>query len=515
MRPALLIAAVALGALAPAPAQSSRRAEEPTPYEDATPRAEVRVSREDGVETLHVVALHSTIESILRAVARSTDRDLVGLELLSRNPEVNVDLEGVDLRDGLRWIGGSVGLRIVVGARDIRVREDLAPYPSREQLFSRARDHYFRALVDFPDSEFAPEAMFNRARIEAMTPGRDAEAATGFDQLTERFPKHELVPRALLEAGRSWGRAGDWTEAAARFGALAALPERHGYSITARRLLADAHTRVAAAASNPVVAEENARRALLVLDALDDRDPTEDLAERRARAIIRSRAHSLAGQPVEALKTLDVAERYSDAGARDADLAELRAHAFERSGRYADAVRSWLQYASMTEGSTRRDAYVRAARAANQGGEHLAALAVAKTARNEGFGDAIAPHEAAAWTALDMDPERIDMFGDAEKLARGEKLHADGLHEQAADALRPVFERRSVLDEAQAMRLARAYATSLAELRRIDEAVLVLRRLTERIQTAALRRDVYVLASRLLEDAGEIDRAIRALEGSL
>ena len=65
------------------------------------------------------------------------------------------------------------------------------------------------------------------------------------------------------------------------------------------------------------MAAENARRALLVLEALDDRDPKASPFERRARAIVRSRAHSLVGEPVEALKALDIAEKYSDDGYND------------------------------------------------------------------------------------------------------------------------------------------------------------------------------------------------------
>ena len=48
-------------------------------------------------------------------------------------------------------------------------------------------------------------------------------------------------------------------------------------------------------------------------------------------AIVRSRACSLVGQPVEALKSLDIAERYSVKGADDPETAELRALAFELS----------------------------------------------------------------------------------------------------------------------------------------------------------------------------------------
>lgn len=486
-------------------------------YERQLPRSEVRVYGKAGAETIDLVASRADLDALIRQVALNTQREVRGLDLLSRHPKVTAKVAGENLRDALSWIGGSVGMRITVTTSTIRVEEDLAPYPTRSELFQRAQGGYFRALVDHPASSLAPAAAWNRARIESDQSGRALEAARSYDALAQDYPASDLVADALLEAGINFGRAGAWLEATARFDALVGYKREHPHSVTARRLLADAHTRVAANASNDVVARENARRALFVLEALDD---DENLTppgpnERRLRSIIRSRAYSLAGEPVNALKSLDLAEKYSTRGLADPEIAELRSLAFERAERYGDAVRAWLRYSSLVEGEEHVKGMRNAAIAANAGREHLTAITIAKAAANEGFGDELAPYADAALAALDLDPERIDLFGDPERLALGLQLVEKNLFKQAADALRPVFERRATLTQDELVRLGRGYATALSEDSRIDEAALVLRSIAQALDHASSRKGIYLFASRLLESAGEIDRAIEALGGRL
>lgn len=486
-----------------------------TAYERTVPRADVRISGRLGMETIDVVATRLSIDALLRRIARDCNRELVGLEVLSRMPEVTVKLVDEDLRDALRWIGGSVGLNITITTSEIRVAEDLPAYPTRTELYERAYSGYFRALADHPESNLAPSAAWNRARIDEATPSRALEAARAYDQIVDRYPASDLIPDAMLRAGKLYGEAHAWEEAATRFDALASLAVENDHSIESRRLLADAHTRIAAAARNEVVARESARRALLVLDALDDLDETQDPELRRKRYIVRSRAHSLAGEPVQAMRCLDLAIEYSTYGDQDPELAELRALAFDRAERNADAVRAWLYHASLVSGEARQDSFANAAKAANRGREYLATIAIAKTATNEGFGDAVAPYADAALVALDMEPKRIDLFGDAERIERGERLALRGMTEEAIEALRPVFARQAALEEEQRARLAKALAKALAEDKEIEEAMLVLRTTIESLSSTDLRQSLYQLAATLLEQAGDIERAILALEGSL
>ncbi len=504
-----------VGAQAGIVTQGESDSSELSAYEQSVPRAEIRVYGRLGMETLDVVATRLSLDALLRRVARDCNRKLVGLDMLSREPEVTVKLVDTDLRDALRWIGGSVGLQISVTTSEIKVSEDISPYPTRGELYERAYGGYFRALADYPKSPLAPSAAWNRAKIDESTPSRALEAARAYDDIVERFPKSDLIPDAMLRAGKLFGEANAWDEAAARFDALAGLKTKNDHSIVARRLLADAHTRIASAAKNKTVARESARRAILVLDALDDLEETQDPADRRARYMVRSRAHSLAGEPVQAMRCLDRAIEYSQYGDSDPELAELRALAFARAERYADAVRAWLFHASLMEGEARMESYVHAAESSNGGRQYLATIAIAKTAANEGFAEALAPYRDAALVALDMEPERIDLFGDNERIQRGERLARRGMNAEAIEALRPIFARSNALEDDTRLRLASALAEALVDEKEIDEAMLVLRTTVETLPRTQQRQSIYQLAATLLERAGEIERAIAALEGRL
>lgn len=486
-----------------------------TAFERLTPRSTVAILGTLGAERLDIDAFQADLEAVLRQISVEAHRDLVGMQFLSRQPVVDAKLRNAELRDALKWIGGSVGLRITLTASEIRVAEDLTPSPTREELFRRSSTTYFSALRDYPGSQFAPIAAWNRARVESEIPGRELEAARLFDNVVESYPESDLIPEALLRAGQMFGKANAWDEAAARFDGLAGLGTKHAYSSTSRRLLADAHTRVADAAENPIVREENARRALLVLASLEDVEPTLEPSERRSRYMVRSRAHSLAGEPVEALRCLDLAERYSERAERDPQVTELRAMALERAERYPEAVKAWLLYGNLVEGQQRARAYKRAAIAANTGGENVAAITIARAAVNEGFGDEVAPQADIARTALDLDPIHLNLFGDGERVDRGVRLVSKRMFEEAAEALRPAFERRTTLQREQRKRLGVGYARALSELGQLEDAVSVLRTTAAELDRVVDRRDIYLAAASLLEDEGLLERAILALEGQL
>lgn len=509
------LSVVALGTALTTGVGLGLQSDEPTPYERQLSRAEVEVRADGMLERIDVEARSVDIDALVTMIAAESGRKPTGLASLARHPQITAKLENAILRDALQWIGGSVGIRITVKADTIHVEEDLPPHPTRAQLMKRAQTAYFRALRDHLDSSHAPKAAMRLARIEASTPGRTLEAAGAFDNVATNYPDSDLAATALLEAGKHFMAAGRYLDAVERFNALVAHEHPHEHMVAARRHLADAHTRVAESNENPVAAIANARRALLVLDALDGDKPSDDPQERRARATIRSRAHSLAGEPVDALKSLDLAEKYSADGFRDAELAELRALAFERAGFTSDAVRAWLRYSTFVEGEEYVRALRRAARTANRGGEHLAAIAIAKTAANDGYGDELALEADAAWTALDIEPERVDLFGSSERLTLGLGYATKGKLEEAVETLRPVFDRRALLEQAEIVSLARGYSKALAQLSRIDEATHVLRECAIAIRHESERKALYIFASRLLEDAGEIDRAIAAVEGRL
>jgi hypothetical protein len=161
---------------------------------------------------------------------------------------------------------------------------------------------------------------------------------------------------------------------------------RTPFGAETRRRLAEAHTHLAEEAQNPTAQRENAHKALLVLDALDDNAPAQDSREKRERLIIRARASSLAGDALAALRAVDLAASYSAYGDRDPDLMDLRSDALERAGQKRDAVTSWLWTAQQLTGPKRIEALRRAAACANSCNAHLTAIAAYKTAAAEGFG---------------------------------------------------------------------------------------------------------------------------------
>ena len=141
-----------------------------------------------------------------------------------------------------------------------------------------------------PRSAQAPRAAWIRAEIDADSGARPFESGRAFDALIDEYPDSDLVAEAYLEAGKQYGRAGRWDLAIERFDDLASYRKPHPFGVEARRRLADAHTRLGEEAKNPDVARENANRALLVLNSLDDVDPSVDASERRERLLIRARA---------------------------------------------------------------------------------------------------------------------------------------------------------------------------------------------------------------------------------
>lgn len=503
-------AALALG-LAGAPPASSLQVSSDT-LESSSAAVRVRGAGEN--EVLDAQANRIKISQLLLQVSLQTHRELHGIDHLTRDPEVTVGLEGTNLRDSLRWIGGSVGLRVQLTTTQIRVSEDLRPYPNRSELYDRASSGYFRALVDHPTSQHAATAMWNRARMEGEKPDRKLEAARAFDELVESYPDSDLVPEALLAAGRLFGEAEAWEDAVVRFDLLAAR-RNHDHGLLARRLLADAHTRVAEVATNPAVRRENAERALHVVDALDDVDATQDPLERKRRYMVRGRAYSLAGDPVKAMKCLDLAERYSSDGGRDAEIARLRALSLEAADRPSEASKAWLFHGSLVDAEARPMSYIRAGRAANRARDYVTTIAIAKAADAQGFGDRVAPLADAALAALGMEPIRLDLFGDPERIQRGIRLSNQGLYDEVILALRPVFDRRATLAPEDRIRLAKTFADSLAREGHIEDARVVLRKAAAEAVLTKTRNEIYVFASELLEREGRLDQAIAALEGRL
>lgn len=480
------------------------------------PKFEVALATDsEGDIRVTLVATQASFRRIVEQIGRTLGRDVLGFEKLSRDAAVTTKLENQTLEDALSWIGGSVGLFVRVGPKGIDVQEDLPPYPKRADLYKRANETLWRAILDHPKSKQAPRAAWLRADIEASSGGRALQSARTYDALVDDYPDSELVPEALLEAGKQYGLANQWETAIDRFDDLASYRSPHRFGVEARRRLAEAHTHVAEAAKNPDVARENARRAILVLDSLDDGAPASDAVERRERLLIRARAYSLVGDPINALRTIDLAATYSAYGDRDPQLMHLRANALDRAGQFQDAFLAWLQSAENASGDVRGEAYRRAALSANSAGAHLAAHATWKTAENEGLGRFVVDENNRALMSLGLEPEVTTLLGDRDRIAQGERFFVSRRYQEAVDMLRPVFDRRFGMEREERQRLSLTYARSLERAQRLDEAIHVLRTSAQEAEFSADRQALYQAASTLFERNNDLDRAIAALNGSL
>ncbi len=502
----ILIAAACALTVTVAPAQD-------TPL----PRSTVTITDGDDGPRINVKADRVSFKSLMAKVAVECGRTVEGSELISRDPEVTALMEDVDLREALLVISGSVGLRATLRGETLLVAEDLGPYPTRKEVYTRAESWYLRAMTAAPNSVLAPGALWNRAKMWQQLPGEGLQSGRLFSQLFENYKESDLAPRARIEASRSYSDAGDWGEAAMCLEQLLASSSPQPIRSRARRLLAEAYTHQADASKDPNSSLEYATRAHLQLDVLDTEDRTITASERRRRYIIRSRAFSLTGEPAEALRFLDLARANGVNSDADPEVAELRARAFEYAGQYEQAVRAWLMYAEMTEGALRADALLRAAEAAHTGGSHLTVIAIAKLAANSGEETlALKNVENKALAALDLPARHLEAFDDNDRLDRGRHLINRGLFAEAAEALRPMFDRRQMLSSPELrLDVGLNYSRALARSGRLTTAVFVLRKTAQEQTHPSDRRRVYLAASNLFEEAGELDLAIKALEGRL
>lgn len=470
---------------------------------------------EEGDVIVSLTAAHAPVKYVIEYIGRELGRKVEGLDQVPRDPVIYAKLERASLEDALTWVAGSSGLYVQVGQRAIQVSEELPPYPTRQDCYKRASTALSRALLDHPRSPQAPRAAWIRADIESASDTRALPAALKYDMLVEEYPDSDLVPEAYLEAGKQYGLAGRWDTAIDRFDTLARYPKPHPFGIEARRRLAEAHTRLAEEAKNPDVQRENARRALLVLDSLDDNAPANEAFERRERLMIRARAYSMSGDPLNALRSIDLAATYSTHGDRDPALMALRAEALDRADQHEDAFLAWLQAAEFVEGAARAEAYRRAAASANDSGAHIAAIATCKTAEKLGLGRALDSELHRANVALGLDSDVGTLLGDRDKIGKGERYFTARRYQESIDVLRPVYDRRFGLERGDRQRLALTYARALERSKRLDEAIHVLRTAAQESEYAADRTEIYQAASTLYERNQDIERAISALEGAL
>lgn len=504
----LILAAAALGA-SPVVQEDAVRG----PYEGritvlATP------DPEEGYR-ISILSEKGTIKELCRRVGEEVGRSVIGLDLITRDPEVDIYMKDRPWRDALRWTLGTAGLEARINANSIEVREELPAYPGSEDAYQAALLRWQRVRATFPDHPEADQHEFALGDCaEAMNRTFTTTAIVHYENIAETYPQSPLVPKALERAGALYAEIGEWTSSALRYHDLADLPIAHPFHALARRELARALCHVGEAEGNVSLRAENAQKALLTLKALDLKYPTTDSAERRERALLTALAETLSDDPIRALRTLSLAANYSAAGFQDIELMEVRALALERAGRPSDASRAWLAHASQLTGEERKQSLILAAQASLDGGNEIATLTIVELAKRDGFGRDL---ESFAITAQ----SRLGLVGDLSALSidqlitRGRALLAQQSFREAARVLSQVYDLREDLKPAVFESIALDLARALAKDGRTSEGIDVLRTCALELTDPYDRSAIYRTAADLLEDLGRWEAAIEALKGRL
>jgi hypothetical protein len=466
--------------------------------------------------TLTVRAESARATDVLAAAAQRLGLELRGLELIRREPLVDVYLVRRPARAALRWILGAAGLRARITSSEIHVEEDVPALPASEELYASALFAYRRFLRQYPEH---PETAANEMTVADISadlgPAFYGDAVFSYDVVVDQHPDSSLVPDALLRSARLLAAQGRWEDATLRYHRLASLALRHHHQETARLELARALCHVGEGADDESLRDESARKALLTLDALDVNYPTQEAMQRRERLLVRALALALTSEPIRALKALDLAAGSSIDGHRDPEILQLRALALGRAGRYGDASNAWLSVAQGAAGAAREAAYEQAARAALDGGHELAVIFIHRTAEKEGLAASLEVHRHEAETRLALTSGSAATLSLVQQLERGARLYAERDVEQALVALRRVWARRTELRREQLAYLAVTYARALDAHGLETDAIDVLRRVAGELDKSADRRALFEAAADLHERHGRLEAAIDALGGKL
>lgn len=447
-------------------------------------------------------AKNAELGEIFTEVAERTHKQLVGLERLGDPEPVTALLDERPLSQVLFTLAGCAGARVRVNPSTIEIFPDLGGGASVEELEEQATVAYLRALHAHPEHPQGAHAELVLGELREKH--GNSRAAVGHYELVPRnFPDSDLVPEALWRAGNLLMRLGEWTDATAKFTALANYRSAHVYSSRTRLALARCQVQAG-----------DARQALLLLDALENLYPTIDHAEAKARTFVRALALRGLGRHGEALKLLAEADAMGVEPEWERDATELRAEAFEYFERPAEAGRAWLRLAQLSTGRDKDRALAQAARLSSLAGDPIAVLMIERAASGTA-----AAQEIAAYADRAREELGLATAHGAARLATAIE-HAQGflgahLPQLAAQELESAWRDRGELDEPDRARLAAVYARALDESKGLDAALSALRRVWEELRTSAARKDVCVAAGELFEKHERFEDAARAYGGEL
>jgi tetratricopeptide (TPR) repeat protein len=467
----------------------------------------VKLEREGGVELWTVRARESSVSALLARLAELADCAVDATTAIERAPLVTVALERRPLAQVLEFALGSAGLLAELddssGASTIRVRADRTEGETAEQRASLAAAAWARAAARHPRHPVAAAARLAQGELAELRGHTEAARERYLDCLA-RAPASPSASEAYLRAGRIAAERGEWNEASEHFRALANLPGADEYRAVARVELARA-----------TLALGDAPGALHILDALEASHPCHEKTERTARALLRIEALLSVRRFQDALLELEAgAEGFDPLGVRE--LPRLRARALEGAGLFEDAARAWLLVARAEAGPTSAPALRSAARLAEEAGDPLAVLYVAREARAAGLGACVAEPEQRARRELGLEPPAADASPRAEaRLAQAERWLGKHELERAASELETLFEERELLELAplSRARLALAWARCLATTHGIDAATGAVRGERARLAPLEARAALDRGMAELLEEHGSFERAADAYRG--
>jgi len=467
----------------------------------------VKLEREGGIELWTVRAKESSVSALLARVAELSGCSVDATTAVERAPLVTIALERRPLGQLLEFALGSAGLLVELddsaAGTTIRVRADHARTETADQRASLASAAWGRAAARHPRHPAAASARLAQGELAELRGHTEAARERYLDCLA-RTPASPSAGEAYLRAGRIAAERGEWNEASEHFRALANLPGADEYRAVARVELARA-----------TLALGDAPGALYILDALDASHPCREKTELTARALVRIEALLAEKRFQDALLELETgAQSFDPLGARE--LPRLRARALEGAGLAEDAARAWLLVARAETAASSAAAFRSAARLAEETGDPLAVLFVAREARAAGFGACVAEVEERARTQLGLEAPPADVSPAVEaRLARAEHWLAKHELERAASELEPLFEERELLDLAPPARarLALGWARCLAATGGVDAATDVIRRERERVESSVARAQLDRGLAGLLEEHGFFERAADAYRG--
>ena len=182
---------------------------------------------------------------------------------------------------------------------------------------------------------------------------------------------------------------------------------------------------------------------------------------------------------------------------------------------HGSASTAWLAYAETQVGETRELACVEAAREALAGGHEVGAIAIAKIAENEGFGERLAPLASEARARLGLATTDLGSVDTKTNLQRGTKLLEQRSYDEAVAALRLAYGKRDRLSPEDRVQLAMSFARALDRSGAKDDAIEILRTMVADMPLRSDRDRIYKLASTLYEDRLMYAQAIEALQGRL